>query len=186
MDATSHSITLISIIVGLGLTELLLNLQRLIYARRQVRWDPLPLLWTATILLVLLNYWWALAQRRDGSELAHTAGAYGLLLVHPLLLFLMCASVLPRQTSDGGVDMRQAYEADRTAFAAVFLVYMVANWILALATGTTLWSAITLQRGAVTIMIASLLVVRRRRWDWFVACAVLVTAIVRTATQSVR
>ena len=32
MDVTSHSITLISIIVGLGLTELLLNLHRLIHA----------------------------------------------------------------------------------------------------------------------------------------------------------
>ena len=32
MDVTSHSITLISIIVGLGLTELLPNLHRLIHA----------------------------------------------------------------------------------------------------------------------------------------------------------
>ena len=83
MDATAHSVTLISIIVGLGLTELLLNLHRLIHARHRVQWDLLPLLWTATVLLLLLNYWWALALRRDGSELAHTAGAFGLLLVHP-------------------------------------------------------------------------------------------------------
>jgi hypothetical protein len=57
MDITSHSITLISNIVGLGLTELLLNLHRLIHARDRLRWDPLPVLWTATVLLMLLNYW---------------------------------------------------------------------------------------------------------------------------------
>ena len=55
MDVTSHSITLNSIIVGLGLAELLLNLHRLIHARDRVRWDPLPVLWTI-VLLMLLNY----------------------------------------------------------------------------------------------------------------------------------
>jgi len=186
MDATTHSITLISIIVGLGLTELLLNLHRLIHARRDVRWDPLPLLWTAIVLLVLLNYWWALALHRDGSELAHTAGAYGLLLVHPLLLFLLCASVLPRQGSDGGLDMRRFYETDRRAFIAVFVVYMLANWILALVMGTPIWSGVTLQRTIASVLLASLLVVNARRWDWAVAITVMAAALARTATQAVR
>ena len=44
MDVTSHSITLISIIVGLELAELLLNLHRLIHAGDRVRWDPLPVI----------------------------------------------------------------------------------------------------------------------------------------------
>ena len=132
MDVTSHSITLISIIVGLGLTELLLNLHRLILARDRVRWDPLPVLWMAIVLLMLLNYWWAVVLRRDGSELAHTAAEYGLLLVHPLLLFLLCATVLPRLVSEDGIDMRRAYESDRRAFAWLFVLYMLANWILVL------------------------------------------------------
>jgi hypothetical protein len=186
MDVTSHSITLISIVIGLGLTELLLNLHRLIHARDRVRWDPLPVLWAATVLLMLLNYWWALVLRRDGSQLASTAAEYGLLLVHPLLLFLLCASVLPRLASEDGLDMRRAYERDRRAFVVVFVVYMLANWILAFATGTRLWSGVTLQRAAVSILLVSLLMVNARRWDWFVAIGVTVTAILRIATQTVR
>ena len=186
MDPTSHSITLISIIVGLGLTELLLNLHRLIHARRDVRWDGLPLLWTAVVLLVLLNYWWALALRRDGSELARTAGAYGLLLVHPLLLFLLCASVLPRQGAEGGLDMRRSYESDRRAFVAVFVLYMLANWILAVTTGTPLWSSVALLRAIASLLLASLLVVNARRWDWAVAITVTAAALARMATQAVR
>lgn len=186
MDVTSHSITLISIIVGLGLTELLLNLHRLIHARDRVRWDPLPVLWTATVLLMLLNYWWAVVLRRDGSELAHTAAAYGLLLVHPLLLFLLCATVLPRQVSEDGLDMRRAYESDRRAFAWLFVLYMLANWILVFVTGVPFWSGITLQRTAVSILLVSLLMVNSRRWDWLVAIGVMAIAIVRTATQAVR
>jgi hypothetical protein len=186
MDATSHSITLISIIVGLGLTELLLNLHRLIYARRQVRWDPLPLLWTAIVLLLVLNYWWGLAQRRDGSDLAHTAGAFGLLLVHPLLLFLLCASVLPRQGTEGGLDLRRFYETDRRTIVAMLVLYMLANWILAFATGTPTWSGVTLQRTIASVLLASLLVVNARRWDWVVAITVTAAALARTATQAVR
>ena len=186
MDATSHSIALISIIVGLGLTELLLSLHRLIHARRDVRWDPLPLLWTAIVFLVLLNYWWALAQRRDGSELAHTAGAYGLLLVHPLLLFLLCASVLPRQGAEGGLDMRRSYETDRRAFVAVFVLYMLANWILAVTTGASMWNGVTLQRTIASVLLASLLVVNARRWDWAVAVTVMAAALARMVTQAVR
>jgi hypothetical protein len=186
MDVTSHSITLISIIVGLGLTELLLNLHRLIDARDRVRWDPLPVIWAATVLLVLLNYWWALVLYRDGSQLATTAAEYGLLLVHPLLLFLLCASALPRLASDGGLDMRRAYETGRRAFVSVFVLYMLANWTLAFATGTRLWSTVTLQRTGVCILLVSLLIVKSRRWDWFAAIGVMVTAMLRIATQAVR
>jgi hypothetical protein len=186
MDVTSHSITLISIIVGLGLTELLLNLHRLILARDRVRWDPLPVLWMAIVLLMLLNYWWAVVLRRDGSELAHTAAEYGLLLVHPLLLFLLCASVLPRLVSEDGLDMRRAYESERRTLAWLFVLYILANWIVAFVTGAPFWSAITLQRIALSILLVSLLIWNSRRWDWIVAIGVMAVAIVRTATQAVR
>jgi hypothetical protein len=94
--------------------------------------------------------------------------------------------VLPRQVGEDGIDMRRVYATDRGVFCSVFLVYMLANWTLAFTLGTPLWSAVTLQRAVVTVLIASLLVLNRRGWDWFVTSAVLATAIVRTATQAVR
>ena len=42
MDITEHSLTLISIIIGLGLTEMFGNLHRLIRNRSRVTWDWLP------------------------------------------------------------------------------------------------------------------------------------------------
>ena len=65
MDIESHSVTLISIIVGLGLTEMFGNLHRLIRNRERVRWDFLPLAWVVTLFTVVLNYWWALYMRLD-------------------------------------------------------------------------------------------------------------------------
>ena len=56
MDITAHSVTLISIMIGLGLTEMFGNLHRLIRNRARVSWDFLPLAWAATLFVVVLNY----------------------------------------------------------------------------------------------------------------------------------
>jgi hypothetical protein len=64
MDIREHSITLVSVIVGLGLTELLANLNRLVRSRRDVCWHALPLVWVrrpayhwlaAVFMLVVLS-----------------------------------------------------------------------------------------------------------------------------------
>jgi hypothetical protein len=72
-----------------------------------VRWDPLPLLWAFTTLLLLFNFWWAVAMNLDGSHDATVVGEFVLLAISPILLFLMCASVLPRALpTEGQLDMR--------------------------------------------------------------------------------
>jgi len=186
MDVANHSVTLISIIVGLGLTELLANLHRLFRARAHVRWDALPFVWTAAILVLLLNYWWSLVLGRDGSRLAHTAAQFGLLLIHPLLLFLLCASVLPKASAEG-VDMRAAYESERQVFVWLFVLYMLGNWSLSLLINhQIIWTQSTVQRTIASILLVSLLFVKDRRWDWIAAAGVLIAVIWRIATQAVR
>ena len=56
---TEHWATLVSIIIGLGIADLLVNLHRLIHAGKRVDWDALPLVWATVALLWLFNYWWA-------------------------------------------------------------------------------------------------------------------------------
>ncbi len=49
MNITDHLATLLSIVVGLGLTEMFGNLHRLIRTRTRVTWDWLPVAWAAII-----------------------------------------------------------------------------------------------------------------------------------------
>ena len=51
MDIGGQWATLVSIIIGLGIADLLVNLHRLIHARKEVKWDPLPLGWAAIALV---------------------------------------------------------------------------------------------------------------------------------------
>ena len=79
--------TLVSIILGLAVAELLLNLHRLIDARKRVNWDPLPLLWAVIVLLWLFNHWWAVATNLDRSQNARVVGNFVLLAIDPIILF---------------------------------------------------------------------------------------------------
>jgi hypothetical protein len=186
VDVANHSVTLIAIIVGLGLTELLLNLHKLIRARERVVWYALPFVWTAVVLLLLLNYWWALVLGRDGSQMAHTAAQFGLLLIHPLLMFLMCASVLPQAPAEG-LDMREAYGKERLVLVWLFVLYMMGNWTLALLINPhVVWDLATVLRAIASAFVISLLFVKDRRWDWIAAAGVLIAVIWRLGIQTVR
>ena len=68
MDIVNHAVTLISIIVGIGLTEMFGNLHRLLRNRAQVSWDWLPVLWAASLLVLVINYWWAIYQGIIGLD----------------------------------------------------------------------------------------------------------------------
>ncbi|MDP1912517.1 hypothetical protein [Brevundimonas sp.] len=186
MDIAEHSITLISIIVGLGLTEMLGNLLRLIRKRDQVRWDPLALAWVAGMVLLVLNYWWALYLGLDGSGQARTAAELGLVLAPPLLLFVTTASALPNFEPDSDWDMRRHYAAHRKVFILTFALYQVSTWAVALLTGSISLDIRTVSRAAVLALLVSMLVIKSRRWDWACVLMILGLLALRLTTQVVR
>jgi hypothetical protein len=186
MDITAHSITLISIIVGLGLTEMFSNLHRLIRNRARVRWDWLPLAWTATLLFLVLNYWWALYLGLDGSRQATTAAEFGLILAGPLLLFLATASVLPHFEGDGDWDMRRHYESQRKVLILTFALYQLTTFTTALLLGLLTWNYLAIVRAVIFVLLISMLFVKSRWWDWAVVLAIMTFLFVRLTMQVVR
>lgn len=186
MDLSTHWITLASIVIGLGLTEMFGNLQRLIRKRREVRWDALPLVWVAFVLIVMLNYWWGIALGYDGSRKAETAAEFGLLLASPVLLFLACGAVLPSFEAGDDLDMRRAYASERKVVALTFTLYQLSNWALSLFAGNDQWTYVTVLRAVVGALFLSMLFTNSRRWDWVVVIASIALLVFRTATQYVR
>jgi hypothetical protein len=186
MDITAHSVTLISIIIGLGLAEMFGNLYRLIYNRNRVRWDFLPLAWVATMFFVVLNYWWALYLRLDGSQQARTAAEFGLILAPPLLLFVATASVLHGFGPDNDWDMRRHYEAQRTVFILTFALYQVSTFATALAVGGLAWNFLTVVRFIIFALLVSMLFTSSRRWDWIAVLTIMAALFIRLNMQAVR
>lgn len=186
IDIATHSATLISIVIGLGLAEMFGNLYRLIRNRSRVSWDVLPLAWMATLFFLILNYWWALFLRLDGSQKANTVAEFGLILTSPILLFLATAIVLPNFSADDDWDMRRDYEAQRKVIALTFALFQVNTFTTALVVGTMAWNFLSVVRVVIFALLVSMLVTNSRRWDWVVVLAIMTALIIRLNLQVVR
>lgn len=179
-------LTLVSIVAGLGLTELLLTFYRLVRERRRVAWDALPLAWALLILIGVVNFWWGIRAIMAGAS-GWTTGDFMLSMVAPIFLFLACAAALPNITSDGRADMKALYAEQRAAFLIFFLGYQTVNWVLDASGLTGGWPplVVLIHRSAVCVALVIALVGRSRRWDWVAVAMVAAAYALRLFTQFV-
>lgn len=98
---------LISIVLGLGLTELLSSVHRLVQARDRVTFHWLPLLWSGLIFVALVQWWWAAFGLH--RQLEWNFFFFLLILLIPVLLYLAAASVLPTVEPEQEYDLRAYY-----------------------------------------------------------------------------
>lgn len=125
MGASEYVLVLVSIILGLGLCDLLVSLHRLLRAGRRVRWDwAAP--WAAVIVLFInLRTWWSMfPQPGDGPR---TIGQFLPDLVGVTLLFLMSASVLPDEVPEEGLDLKAWSEGNRRYFWSLMSLGIIWN-----------------------------------------------------------
>lgn len=114
MDAFEYLSVLISIVLGLALTQLLTSAGRLIQVReRVIAWWPV-LVWIASLLLIIVQSWWALFEYRDHAS--WTLLEFALILAHPTVLFLMCVLLLPDADREGPIDLKANYFAQKAWF----------------------------------------------------------------------
>lgn len=186
MDVAAHAITLISIIIGLGLTEMFGKLYRLIRNRRRVVWDFLPLAWVVTLFLLVLNFWWFLFTGFDGSSKARTVAEFGLILLPPILLFVATASVLPDFSGEEEWDMRWDYLEQRKVILLTFALYQVSTFTTALVVGRLAWDFVSVVRVLIFFLLLSMLLTNNRRWDWMGVLAIMAFLLYRLTTQVVR
>jgi len=186
MDITSHAVTLVSIIIGIGLTEMFGNLHRLIRNRSRVTWDWLPVAWSAFLLLVVMNYWWSIFLGGSGFQQASNAAEFGLILIPPILLFLTTASVLPNFDADSEWDMRRYYDEQRRTFLFTQILYGCSTWTAAIIIGTFGWNAGSVVRVVIISLMVLMVLLNKRRWDWVGVAAILSIVIFRLTTQVMR
>jgi hypothetical protein len=91
-----YLVALISIIVGLGLTDLAQSFRELIRPGHSVKWDGLPLAWSALVFVMTILLWWQGFAVLEEPVAAGGPGPFFLtFLLFFLLLYLCCAFALP-------------------------------------------------------------------------------------------
>lgn len=120
---------LLSIVLGLGVTQLLTGVGRLVQARDRVRAYWPPLAWVALLLLIHVQTWWAMFDMRDHR--GWTLLKFLVVLATPACLYLMAALVLPdvAEATAGGreLDLRAHYYAQARWFYGAAAAVIVSS-----------------------------------------------------------
>jgi hypothetical protein len=162
VDAFGYLSVLLSIILGLGLTQMLTATGRLIRHRERVRLHWLPLLWAGLLLLIYVQVWWAMYGLRLRRE--WTFLAFVVVLAQTATLYVMAAVALPEEVEASGTDLGAFFDRNHRWFFAFFLATLVVSVVKdvilddRLPDRTNLMFHLVLAAGCVTGM-----TVRRRR-----------------------
>ncbi|MGE5062797.1 MAG: hypothetical protein ACM3IG_01895 [Myxococcales bacterium] len=124
MDAFSYLSVLLSIILGLAITQVLQGYRALLLARGRIHTDPAPLIWSGLVLLFAAQAWWAsfgLDARSNWDFLD-----FAVILLQMGLLYMLAALALPDVPAEQPVDLTRHFARHRKAFFA-FLIAMLAS-----------------------------------------------------------
>jgi len=179
VDAFSYLSVLLSIIIGLGMTQVLTACGRLIRHRDRVRAYWLPILWAIVLLVIYVQVWWSMFGLR--AETTWTFVGFLIVLAQTAALYLTAALVLPEDVGDAGVDLRAHYDRQRVWFFAVFLATLVISVVKDVILSGRLPHPLNLgfHAGFATVSMIAIATPRRRVQEVIgVACATVIAAYI--------
>lgn len=119
MDAFGPVTAAFSMILGLGLTRLLLSAAGVFRSRHRATLDWIPLTWAGCIFIQQLQFLWGMIELHD-IVTVWTLGAFLAMVGVVLMLFVAAALVLPFNELGQGESLRSMFEQDgRWALAAL-------------------------------------------------------------------
>lgn len=128
MSQFEYLSVLVSIIIGLAITQLLSGAARLIQLRRRVRPHMATLCWMVFLFLLDTQIWWAAFFRRYLQDWNFFMFLFYLLM--PILAFLLSYLVLPELGDEDEIDLAANFEGNRPWFfglAALMLAISLAE-----------------------------------------------------------
>jgi hypothetical protein len=96
---------LISVVIGLGLTEILAGIAKLLRAREEVRFYWIHVLFQCGVFFALLQQWWEFWDMEGLGEISFLAVLS--ILAPPIFLFLIANLLYPAQAE--GSDLEEYY-----------------------------------------------------------------------------
>jgi hypothetical protein len=117
---------LLSIILGLAITQVLQGYRALLLARGRVKPSLPVLIWSVLIILFAAQAWWASFDLREKTHWDFLT--FGVILLQMILLYMLAALVFPDIEPGGTVDLIEHSDKYRRAFYG-FLFAMLATSI---------------------------------------------------------
>jgi hypothetical protein len=117
---------LISVVVGLSLTSFLTNVVRIIHVRGDVTISWVQLLWSVTILIWTVAFWWFTFVLAGQQQWTYPLFVF--LLAYSTLLFLLMALLFPEGVP-ADHNYRTQFMQNRVWFFGVLLIFLCVDVI---------------------------------------------------------
>ena len=108
MDAFSYLSVLLSIILGLAMTQILTAAGRMIRARERVTPYAPPIIWAGLLLVIDVQMWWSMFGYRTRTRWGFLE--FLVILIQTIMAYMLAAVVLPEEIPAEGVRLRDYYE----------------------------------------------------------------------------
>jgi len=120
--AYEHVLVVMSIVLGLAVTQLLKGAAQLYRARARVRTYWLHWAWTALLVVFSLLLWWTYWNYRSITDWNFLRFV---LYLSPVVTFYFLSSIAFPDPADGVADLEAYYFSNRTGFFGTFAAYAV-------------------------------------------------------------
>jgi hypothetical protein len=117
MDEFGYLSVLLSVILGLAVTQILKGFRGLILSRARTRIYWPVIVWAALVLLICFQSWWAMFELRHYQQ--WTFAAFAAVLLQTIVTYMLAGLVFPDLFGEGIVDLRENFYANRVWFFAL-------------------------------------------------------------------
>lgn len=185
MNPAEHLVVLVSIILGLGITDLLTSVRQLVRARNRVRFHWLPLTWAAIVFLAIVQFWWAFFGIVQ-ADIWRSYFAYAFLLLGPVVWYLIASSVLPDLHGEASVDLEAYYFEERRWVFLLLTLVIILGVISELLRGHAFLEQARILQGTFVALFLLLAWTRSARLHAVATAAVLLLLVVFVVLYSLR
>jgi hypothetical protein len=123
MEAFDYAMGLVSIVVGIAISDLAFSFHRLFRHRRTLSWDARTLLAAALTFVVLFSMWFDLWSVHGRPEILNYPFLLSI-IVELVLLFLMATAVLPDEPLPND-DLATFYDNNARSIWIFFLLFQI-------------------------------------------------------------
>jgi hypothetical protein len=120
INAFEYVSILVSIILGLGITQILSSFSDLLYHYKEIRFYWPHTLWVLFILFLHIQDWFITYQLKNKSEWSLPELLF--ILLYPVTLFIAVKMLLPSNENDKGTDMKVYYTSH---YPVIFFVVAI-------------------------------------------------------------
>jgi hypothetical protein len=177
MNPFDYLTILVSIVLGLAMTNVLTRLAAIVSARERVDFYWPPVAWAIWVFFICVQHWWAAWSTHEMRAWTFLAFFTGLL--DPIILFFLSALVLPDRDEAGPIDLGAWYYRNRAWFFGTLALLPIASIVDELVRTARIASMLNLAFLIAfdVVVVFALLLPSRRAQEWITAQALILTVV---------